>query len=149
MRVPRICGRQRDASPVDLQCAIAQDSDDAHLHSDHSFAVRVCDCACARSSIGVDSQRPVPDVQRAGKVQRHATQTIAAHLGKRTVRIDDAHARPTIRSAWRQHEKNPIRADAQATIAQSNRTLCGKTSLVVRLDDDEIVAEPLVFEKRY
>jgi hypothetical protein len=80
-------------------------------------------------------------------VDGDASNAIAAHLRDRAVGVEDTHPDVAVRSSGRQDEQNAVRADAEPTVAQGDGALRRDDSLVVRVDDDEVVAQPLVLEK--
>ncbi len=83
----------------------------------------------------------------ARDVHGDAPDTVAAHLGDRAVRVQDAHAHVAARLAGRQHEDDAVGADAEPPVAEGDGAIRRHGVLVLRVDDDEVVAQPLVFEK--
>ena len=83
----------------------------------------------------------------ARDVDSDASDAVAAHLRDRAVGVDDAHADVAVRLSGGQDEENAVGADAEPAIAKGDGALGRDDCLVLRVDDDEVVAQPLVLEK--
>ncbi len=145
--VVRVGDAHDDALSVDLERPVAEEADEAHVDRHDARAVRVLDGARARARVGVDRHVAVTLPTRASDVHGHAPDAVAAHLGDRAVRVEHEHAHVAARLAGRQHEDDAVRADAEPAIAQGDGALRRHDALVPRVDDDEVVAQTLVFEK--
>jgi len=73
---------------------------------------------------------------------------VAAHLGFRTVGVEDAHAE--IRLAGRAYQHQPVASDARMGAAPRHRQLFGiRQGIYQGVDVDVVVACPLHFGKFY
>ena len=91
---------------------------------------------------------PVDAAARARDVHGDAADAVAAHLGDRSVGVEDAHADVAARPCGAASTRSTPSAPTPNRRSQSAAARSGDDgALVVRVDDDEVVAQPLVLEK--
>jgi hypothetical protein len=98
-----------------------------------------------RPGVGRDFEGELTYPLTLDQVQRDAAQPVAAHLGRRTVGVHDAHER--LASLVLAGEEHTVRSDAEVAVAQTPRKLGSHPWKVGLLYDQEIVAQPLVLRE--
>lgn len=146
MGIPGVGQFDRNGT-IDVDRRRAEGADESHVDRDERLSRGELDITRADAGVGLDARGARAESCAASDVKRHTAQAIAAHLWHAPVGVEDPHAGGAAVDRWGKDEQDSVGANAEVAIAQADGLFGGEGGFARSVDNDEVVAEPLVLRK--